>query len=220
VPGVQGDVVLEHWTYRGEASREVAVLPDGCRDLILVQMPEARPVWQVTPLAGQTERVPETAGAHFEGFRLHPGVRIDSAGLLAAVGADTDIARAAALVREFAGADAQTGEALAALAVPDAERGGMEQVARTLGVRIRTLQRLLSDRTGRSPVFWQRLARVRRAAALACDGAELAALAYECGFSDQPHMTRELRRWFGVTPRFVQGNPDWRARYLGRGYGV
>jgi AraC-like DNA-binding protein len=82
------------------------------------------------------------------------------------------------------------------------------------------LQRLLKQQTGRSPVFWLRLARVRRAASRLAHPRNLAELAYDMGYADQAHMTREFRYWLGATPRQISHDTGWLAQHLGLGYGA
>jgi AraC-like DNA-binding protein len=50
------------------------------------------------------------------------------------------------------------------------------------------------------PDFWRLLGRARRAAGRIASGARLAEVADDAGYSDQAHMTRELARWFGMSP--------------------
>jgi AraC-like DNA-binding protein len=42
--------------------------------------------------------------------------------------------------------------------------------------------------------------RIARARALLAGGASPAAVAADCGFADQPHLTRTFKRVVGVTP--------------------
>lgn len=54
---------------------------------------------------------------------------------------------------------------------------------------------------GMGPSEYRRRARIRRAATLLVDSDRpLVEIAYECGFADQAHMTRALRRLLGETP--------------------
>ncbi|MFY8105456.1 MAG: helix-turn-helix transcriptional regulator, partial [Elstera sp.] len=60
---------------------------------------------------------------------------------------------------------------------------------------------------GRSPhayLIWRRLERVQQI--LRTTDRSLSDVALECGFSDQPHLTRLFRQNFGVTPG------EWRRR--------
>ncbi|WP_299375912.1 helix-turn-helix domain-containing protein, partial [uncultured Kiloniella sp.] len=77
----------------------------------------------------------------------------------------------------------------------------VSHAASDLGVSSRTLQRFIVNETGKSPVFWHRLARVRRAGRDIINAGSLAEFAFDYGFSDQAHMTREFRQWFDLSPR-------------------
>jgi len=66
----------------------------------------------------------------------------------------------------------------------------------------RNLARLFDAWMGMSPKRFARIVRAQAAARRLADGAtSLAAVALELGFSDQAHLTRELRDLFGATPR-------------------
>ncbi len=72
--------------------------------------------------------------------------------------------------------------------------------SKRLGISVRTLQRSFLGRALPPPDFWRLLARARRAVGMLRSEMSLAEIADACGFSDQAHMTRDLTRWFGVTP--------------------
>ena len=105
------------------------------------------------------------------------------------------------------------------------------QAANLLGVSVRTLHRYILQGTGRSPLFWLRLARVRkagRAVMSSCTLAEslaesqaesLAEIAFDHGFSDQAHMSREFRKWLSITPSGLRGGGMQGGQLLERGYG-
>ena len=219
LPG-QGPVIVQQWCSVAQGRARQIVLPDGCRDLIVRQRPGTRPVWFVSDLADATCQVALEPGLSHQGFRLHPGVRIDRAGLLASMSEDLDDTAIAERLYQYVTAQPRVSEALAALCAGSGPGGGVALVAARLGVQNRSLQRLLARETGRAPVFWMRLARVRRCAAQIGQAGSLAELAYDRGFADQAHMSREFRHWLGVTPRQIRLDPDWAARHLGPGYGV
>ena len=82
-------ILLAVWHF--EASRDCAalVVPDGCRDLILVRPARERPFWFVSSLADHTYPVPVGRGDVLTGYRLKPGTTIRESALLAALdGAD------------------------------------------------------------------------------------------------------------------------------------
>lgn len=86
------------------------------------------------------------------------------------------------------------------------ERGlappGVDAVARAAGVSRRTLERRIRDAVGVSPGVLSRIARFRRASDVLVSRTDLtlAQVAFACGYSDQPHLTREVRRWGHTTP--------------------
>lgn len=78
----------------------------------------------------------------------------------------------------------------------------IHEVAESLGVHPVHLAREFRRHFGTSPSEHRRRGRVRRAGRLLADSAvPLADAALEAGFSDQAHMTRELRAAAGLTPR-------------------
>lgn len=84
--------------------------------------------------------------------------------------------------------------------------GSIASVVKQAGVSARTLQRLLRQKGLPAPDFWRRLGRARQAACLLRDSTNLTSIAYEAGYSDQAHMTRDFRRWFGLTPSQLRAN--------------
>jgi AraC-like DNA-binding protein len=79
-------------------------------------------------------------------------------------------------------------------------------VAWDLGVSERHLRRLFLESVGYGPKTLQRVLRFRRFLGRldAADGdVELAALAAECGFADQAHLTRECARLAGISPAAI-----------------
>jgi len=91
--------------------------------------------------------------------------------------------------------------------------------ANELGVSLRSLQRLVRTGTGQTPVFWLSLARIRKAGRLLVKDKKLTDVAIETGFSDQAHMNREMKRWFGKTPNQVKSDPDLLNAVVESGYG-
>jgi len=92
---------------------------------------------------------------------------------------------------------------------------GLSAVARAVGVHRATLA--AGTRRHRGCTFGElvRRARVRHAADLLRHGDRpLAEVALECGFADQPHLTRTFRRLFGTTPSRCRrmSSPRW-VRY-------
>jgi len=189
---------LELWRFTAESPSHGLVFPDGCRDLIVSMQAHAEPTCFVTSVADGVERPAFMAGQQFLGVRLHAGAqfderalldllaghdRFDSVDLLSAIGAEVRI-------------DPLVHEALSWLA--DAPR--LDTAGASLGMSARSLERLLMSRTNRTPVFWRNLARARRCARALFDAGPLVAIAADHGYADQAHMTRNMQRWFGVSP--------------------
>lgn len=210
-------VLLEHWRFQATADRETHVLPDGCRDLIVKHSVGAPPVWFITDLARTCQPVQSTCWDRYNGFRLTPGVQIDQAALLASL---EDGLTDAAITERLENDVIEIPAVSEALACLSGAKAGVAKAAADLGVRTRSLQRLLLRKTGKPPVFWMRLARVRRAAVRVPHADTLADLAYDMGYADQSHMTREFRHWLGTTPRQIRRDAGWGAQHLGLGYGV
>ncbi|MFK7965955.1 MAG: helix-turn-helix domain-containing protein [Burkholderiaceae bacterium] len=119
-------------------------------------------------------------------------------------------------IDEFCQVPASLTEALHCLA--SGERS-INSVAKALAVSTRTLQREVGSRTGKSPHFWFALARVRRACRALPQFDRLADAAISFGFADQAHMSREMKRWLGVSPSAITSQSDIFEQLLQPGYG-
>ena len=85
-------------------------------------------------------------------------------------------------------------------------RGGrvtVDGLARATGVSARQLERRYLDAVGLTPKAFARTVRFHRALRGLQRGTSPAAVAAACGFSDQPHLAREFRRFAGVAARQV-----------------
>lgn len=204
------DCLAEHWTHASLATTRATVIPDGCRDAILVLRDDAPPRWRWFDLADHAVTVDLEAGVTLHGFRFLPGTRFEAAAYPALERLPADPDTAAALLGETARRCARVGEALDALA---RGHGRIADHARDLGVGERRLHRLVTAATGRPPLFWLRLARARRTARTLCAApVDLAGLAVECGYADQAHLTRDMRAWFGLSPRALGAAPALAAQ--------
>ena len=70
---------------------------------------------------------------------------------------------------------------------------------------MRTVRRRFLQATGLTPVAIRQIERARKAAELLEGGVPILDAVYEAGYSDQPHMTRSLRRFIGQTPSQIAG---------------
>jgi AraC family transcriptional regulator len=90
-------------------------------------------------------------------------------------------------------------DAIEELAVgPDLE---VRDIARIVGVHPVTLARRYRRHFGHTPGAAIRRARINRAIAALTRGAQLADLAAATGYADQSHLTREIRAFYGLSPK-------------------
>lgn len=213
--------ILATWNAAPKVDGIVRVSPDGCRDLILQINPGARPVWFISALEDHTLSVRVSSGVRFVGLRLQPGMLLEEEPLITAIkGRDLEPDRVVALICDYTRSSSQLEEMLACLA----EASSVAEAATWLGVTPRTLQRLVMAHTGQSPGYWLRLARMRRAAravlALEEGGrTSLAAIAADHLYADQAHMTRDFRKWLGISPAALRADAEMAAQLQESGYG-
>ena len=84
---------------------------------------------------------------------------------------------------------------------------GMATILDRLDISPRTLRRRCQEAFGYGPKTLDRILRFQRFLGLARRGEEprLAALAFQAGYADQAHLTREVRRLSGFTPASILG---------------
>ncbi len=201
------ELALDLWRFTARERTTVRVAPDGCRDVIIVVPRAGAPVSFVSALADATETPGFAAGDRAVGVRLRPGAQVDERALadLLRGGERSDDEDLSSAIGAVVTLDGRVREALGCLR----EAPALATAHRLLGVSERSLERLLSQRTQRGPLFWRNLARARRCARALAGAAPLAHLAAEHGYADQAHMTRDLRRWFGAAPRRLREMPDF-----------
>lgn len=207
-------VILARWSEAITTTQECMVYPDGCRDLIWSSQPGGPAQWRYTSLDTAPRRVKLQKDTQLHGFRLAPGAYVEPA-LLLQLRVD-DLQTAAAQIEQSCRVAPDVAEIL------DALRDGLppREALSHLTISNRSVQRILADATTQGPLFWARLARARLAAQRATDGCALAVCAAESGFSDQAHMTREFRRWFGITPAALQRNQHAATAVAATGFGA
>ncbi len=208
--------LLTTWEMKAECDDSALVIPDGCRDLIFKAGVGERPCWFMSDLERNTYEVPISKEDIFYGYRFKPGAMISEEKLLTTLkGMDLDRDNILSRLENFSTLDNALDEALVCLA------SGIESVAEAaqlLGVSPRTLQRLVQNATGQSPVFWLRLARVRRAGRDVKKANSLAEVAFDHGFSDQAHMSREFQSWLSISPAALQRGASQFDQLLEPGY--
>ncbi|WP_282695650.1 helix-turn-helix transcriptional regulator [Streptomyces sp. CC208A] len=209
------------WTRTAPAPvvSDALVVPDGCMDLI----------WADGRLlvAGADTRAyrPETAVARYAGLRFAPGDaprllgvparelrdrRVDLADLWGAaparrlagrIGTAPDPAAALEAYALRRAADAGPADPLPR-AVAARLRAGrpVAETADALGLGVRRLHRLSLDAFGYGPRTLARILRLQHALALLRAGLPPAEAAARAGYTDQPHLTRDVRALAGTTP--------------------
>ena len=200
-------------------------MPDGCRDLILQKDPDGQSNWIVTALDVTSRRVATQAGMKWLGWRLEPGLTIEHLSLLKAIrsvdsmallaGDHQALSSVAQSLHDHTKRHPRVQEILFSLAV----QTSVQRAARHLGVTQRTLQRVTIANTGYPPVFWNRLARIRSALRALGTDLPLASIAADHGYADQSHLTRECRRWTGLTPSQIGKQPEILSMASAPGYG-
>lgn len=210
------DTILTNWQLEAKVNSLAFIFPDGCRDLIFKKPRDGKPFWFITPLEEKTNCISLHEGDVYVGYRLRPGTIIDEQELLSSVeGMMPDIAPTLDRLEAYTSKHDALADALNCLA---SSAGGVAEMTKHLGVSTRTLQRLVLAKTGRQPKFWLQLARARKAARAACSANSLAQVAYDHGYADQPHMNREIRRWFGASPSELRRNLNQKKQLFEKGY--
>ena len=113
----------------------------------------------------------------------------------------------------------QAGHAIALSKLIAAGTARSCDLADALGVSERTFRRLWRDLTGIEHRKFTSLMRFHRAVAMVDAGTDLSAVAAECGYSDQPHMAREVKRIAGLPPAALKkrlGEEVYAALYKDR----
>lgn len=191
------NTVIETWEHHAEANSSSVIIPDGCRDLIFWAKPNGETGWRITLLDNTPSIANISKGDQLIGYRLKPGTNISDAELLETVdGLVGDHAGIIDRLNTHTCLDENVADALTCLGTSSS----VQQAAIELDMSMRNLQRILQKYTGRTAVAWSSLARARQAARGIVHSDDLSETAYEFGYSDQSHMTREFQRWFNTTP--------------------
>jgi len=208
--------VLQRWQFLSKQQSKSIIIPDGCKDLIFFAPRGEQPYWQITTLDEESYEFFSQRGDFLSGFRFQPGTRVDENGLLKAVN-NLEIGQWAIeeAISQYCTTSHSASEALCCLS---SGVMSVKPAAVELGVSVRTLQRMLYDKTGKSPSFWLSLARVRGAARALFGLASLSETAFEFGYCDQAHMSRDIRRWFGTSPARLKKQPRIFAQLKQPGY--
>jgi len=207
------DIILQQWQFEAKTAGDSLIIPDGCRDIIFRATAGKKPYWQITSLDDTAYKVSCRAGDFFMGYRLKPGILIDEPAILNAsknleTGKDMTEKQIEGMINNYCLHSPTVELALECLG---AEHKNVSMAARELGIGLRSLQRLVLKSTGKTPAFWIGLARARRAARELATGEALAQTAFDFGYSDQSHMSRDIKNWFGVSPGKLKYQPNMLA---------
>ena len=196
------------WEQRVAVGTVQRVLPDGCADLLLFES-------GVSEVVGLSDLVATPflpADTRLRGIRFRPeavgaAFGVDAATLRNRTVALADVvgARRARRLADEPRIDAWIRSVeldRRAVAAVRLLAGGLrvEDVSARIGVSARQLRRIVLAEVGVGPKTFQRIARLSRFLADAQRGDGLARAAFAAGYSDQAHMTREVRRLSGRTP--------------------
>lgn len=191
--------ILSVWEHKFTAQSIAKIIPDGCRDILFWAGSKQRPIWTVTSLDNHPYNAQIETGAYLKGYRLQPGALINTQELLRSLDSrECNTLGIGERINSFCTTSPDVEEAMACLGAPTSN--SVNHAANTLGVSMRTLQRLINAATGRTPAAWLSLSRARRIARILPTAKNLAETAFDFGYADQAHMSREVKRWFGTSP--------------------
>ena len=209
---------LTAWEFESFQHCETSVLPDGCRDIIVQERPDKAVTWFTSELSRSAYSVSCEAGTRMRGLRLGPDVQILESELTSWLQARNPLELFESdQLDEFCLTSENLTTALAGLA---SGQRTVLFVAKELGVSLRTLERLVKSCTNKPPYFWFSLARARKAGRVLDSAINLSDVALELGFSDQAHMTREMKKWFGRTPAQLRMDKEFMSALAEPGYGT
>jgi len=226
-PALRG-LVSHYWLSRDSGGGRHRVLPDGCVDLVL-RLCDGDGAWHAFGTSTRPLDVPVDPGSVYFGIRFQPGqsrhflpvpgrLLTDTAQPLARpaglraerlaeriASRDPAVAMDRLLSQWLAGQPPQPRRLDGALALLSRSAPGVSvsALAARLNLSRRQLERDFVEWVGVPPKVFMGIRRSQRAMALLGDpsrAAPLADIALTTGYADQSHMTRELKRYLGVTP--------------------
>jgi AraC-like DNA-binding protein len=195
------------WEQQVGARRVQRVLPDGHADLLIYDSG----LIEAVGLYDEVALPLLAAGTRVRGIRLQPAA-VASAFRTAAsvmrnhsVPADAVLgSRAARRLADPQGLDAWVRSIersqRASVAVDLLATRPVDRVAAQLGVTGRQLRRIVLAEVGLAPKLYQQVVRLQHFVRATDTGMPLAAAAAKAGYADQAHMTRDVRRFSGLTP--------------------
>lgn len=205
-----GHAVVCCWEQRVGAEPVQRVLPDGHADLLVYDTG----LIEIAGLYDEVALPVLSAGTRVRGVRLRPAVvsaafRIPASSLRNRVlPADAVLgSRRAERLVDRRGIDSWVRSiepsARGTAAVDLLGTRPVDAVATELGVSGRHLRRIMLADVGLSPKVYQQVLRLQRFVQAADAGMPLASAAATAGYADQPHLTRDVRRFAGLTPALL-----------------
>jgi AraC-like DNA-binding protein len=206
------DVVACLWIRVHGTGDDVRIVPDACSDVVWEQ-------GEGTTVVGPDTSAKLVAGAPGDvliGMRFQPGagggalgvplgalrdLRVEAADVDRAFDVAGDLAPADVIGRFLGAVAGREPDLLVAEAARRLSTQDVQTVARELFVSDRQLRRRFHSAVGYGPKTLARVLRFRRFVDAIDDGrADLAALAFDIGYADQAHLTREATRLAGLPP--------------------
>lgn len=220
-------------------SGQIAVIPDGCHDILIARHGEKIESWLSPSIACSMDfrfarpdwifGVRFLPGAACALFQQADGAFAERAVPLAEIFADTaaleadflaarSFARRQEIMLDFLARrlpEKNAAETVISFCVARMIRANglisIEQLAAESGYSVRYIRQLFTQNVGHSPKELANIIRIQKA--LRCiwadDAVRLGEVAAEYGFSDQSHMNRTFRKFLHITSGGVKGQADW-----------
>jgi AraC-like DNA-binding protein len=222
-PSALRDVIACLWVRVNGTGDAVRVIPDACSDVVWQQGEGTTVVGPDTT----AKVVSQAPGDVLVGLRFLPGagggalgvpldalrdLRVEAAEIDRAFDLAGDLAPADVVARFLSATAGREPDLLVAEAARRLAGEDVRTVARELCISDRQLRRRFHSAVGYGPKTLARVLRFRRFVAAIDDGrSDLAALAFDIGYADQAHLTRETTQLAGMPPTTFA-----RARGAGR----
>jgi AraC-like DNA-binding protein len=192
---------------------QVLIMPDGASDVIWRQGSGTMIVGPDTTARAYSRE----AGELLIGLRFRPGAggggigvplhalrdqQVDARDVARAFDLDGDLPPAAVFRELLTAAAERRPDPIVVAAAPHVADRGAAALARELAISERQLRRRFHAAVGYGPGTLARVLRFRRFLGLVDGGRDdLAGVAFDAGYADQAHLTRESRRLAGISPR-------------------
>lgn len=212
-----------HYEHTDDTTQNYDVLPDGCMDIIFDFGARTIVAYGATPTSQTHRLVPHQM---LFGIRFMPGILAQLVGVSASTlrekivpleGIDIELhteltglfdlhgsREYAKFCNEKLGYAISLRDKVMRLAAADTHTNALtvDELARQSRVSVRHLQRLFRDRVGVTPKQYLKIMRFNRARHLLDDSEKtLATCADELGYSDQAHMTKDIKQLAATTPK-------------------